>query len=50
MTVLYFVLLLLALVCFVAAASGRVVTKYNLMALGLALWVAVPLIIQLRHL
>jgi hypothetical protein len=50
MTVLFFVLLLLALICFAAAASGKVASKYNLVALGLALWVAVPFIETLTKL
>lgn len=41
---LYFVLLFLAAVCFVAAALGAVVKRVNLVALGLFLWALVPLI------
>lgn len=44
MHVLFFVLLLLALVCFVAVASGKVTSRHNLTALGLAFWVLVSLI------
>lgn len=44
MTVLYLILLILATVCFGAAASNRVASRVNLVALGLLLWVAVPLI------
>jgi hypothetical protein len=44
MNVLFFGLLLLALVCFVAAASGKVATKFNLVAVGLAFWVLVELL------
>lgn len=36
MNVVYFVLFLLAVVCFVAEASGRVASRVNLVALGLA--------------
>ena len=50
MALLYFVLLLLALVCFVAAASGKVASRFNLVAVGLALWVAVPLVQTLQKL
>jgi hypothetical protein len=43
---LYFVLYLLALLCFVATAFGRRVASpaVDLLALGLALWVLVELI------
>lgn len=44
MNVLYLILYLLAAICFLAAASGRVAAKYNLVALGLLFWVLVPLI------
>jgi lipoprotein signal peptidase len=44
MTVVFLILLLLSLVCFLVAASGRALAQVNLVALGLALWVAVPLI------
>lgn len=50
MQVLYFILLLLALVCFVADGLKVVVTRVNLSALGLAFWVLVPLIITARGL
>lgn len=50
MNVLYFILLLLALICFVASALNRVSSRVNLVALGLALWVAFPLIQQLQSL
>jgi hypothetical protein len=44
MVVVFLILLLLALVCFLVAASGRASARVNLVALGLAFWVAVPLI------
>lgn len=50
MEVLYFLLLLGALVCFLLSAffaqrvEGARATTVNLVALGLALWVAVPFI------
>lgn len=44
MAVLFLILLLLAAVCFVVAASGRAVAKLNLVALGLFFWVLVSLI------
>lgn len=50
MTALYFVLLLLALVCFVVAAFNVVSARVNLVALGLAFWVAVPFIQMLQKL
>lgn len=50
MSVLYLLLLLLALVCFVVAASGRVVTKLNVVALGLFFWVLVPFLETLTSL
>lgn len=43
MSILTFSLLLAAFVCFVASALG-VASRVNLLAFGLALWVAVPLI------
>lgn len=49
MHVLYFVLLLISIICFVAASLG-VVARVNLVALGLAFWVAVPLLQQLTGL
>lgn len=39
-----FVLLMLALICFVAAAFNVVLSRVNLIALGLAFWVATILI------
>lgn len=47
MNVLYFVLFLLSVVCFVAAASERVATRYNLVAFGLALATSVFMLQQL---
>jgi hypothetical protein len=42
---LTFVLLALGFICFVAAASGRVSAgRINLLALGAAFWILVPLI------
>ncbi len=48
MHVLYFVLFLLAVVCFVAAAFQVYSSKLNLMALGLALATAVFVVQQAR--
>ena len=49
MTVLYFVLFLLALICFLAAAgSATLHPRLNLVALGLALWVLVYVIQTVR--
>ena len=50
MNVLYFVLFLLAVVCFVASASERVASRVNLVALGLAFAFAVPLLQTLNRL
>lgn len=50
MLVLMFVLLLLAIVCFVASAIHVSSPRLNLVALGLAFWVAVPLITTLQKL
>lgn len=50
MTLLYFVLLLLALVCFVAAAFKFVAARVDLVALGLAFAFAVPFIQTLQKL
>lgn len=50
MHVLYFVLLLLAVVCFVASAFQVNATRLNLLALGLALFAAVPFIKSLLDL
>lgn len=45
MDVLYFILLLVAAICFiVAAAGGAIHPRINLIALGLFFWVLVPLI------
>lgn len=38
------ILLFLAFVCFVLAAFGVVVSRVNFIALGLALWVLVPML------
>lgn len=53
MTVLYLILLLLAAVCFAVAAFNRAsvdsgTRSVNLVALGLFLWVLVPLIETLQ--
>lgn len=50
MTVLFFVLYLLALVCFLLATKQAVAAKLNLLPLGLAFTVAVPLIQMLQKL
>lgn len=53
MKLIYFLLLLAAAVCFVAAAFGRTSIgrrSVNLVALGLMFWVLVPLIQELRAL
>jgi hypothetical protein len=50
MEIVYFVLLLLALICFVLTAFGVQHSRVGLLALGLAFWVAVPLIHALRAL
>lgn len=50
MHVLFFILLLLALVCFIASASNKVATRFNLLSAGAALWVLVPLIQVLQKL
>lgn len=44
MVVIYLLLLVGAAVCFALAASGKVASRVNLTALGLLLWVLVPLI------
>jgi hypothetical protein len=44
MVVIYLLLLIGAAVCFGAAAFGRTTPRVNLTALGLLLWVLVPLI------
>lgn len=38
------VLLLLGFICFVVATFGVIVPRVNLVALGLALWILVPLL------
>lgn len=49
MDVLYFILLLLACICFLIAALGREVnSRIAFLPLGLLLWALVPLI-QLAH-
>lgn len=52
MSLLYAILLALALVCFVAAFRGgtRRAAPLDWVALGLAVWVAVPLIAQIHAL
>ena len=50
MTVIYALLLVAALVCFVLAAFNVVVGRVQLMALGLGFWVLVPLIQMLHRL
>lgn len=50
MAVLYFVLVLLALICFAVAASNRVAARVNLVALGLAFWISVEFIQRLKGL
>lgn len=58
MTLLFFLLLLAALICFVLAAFasnrgdglGRLHSRINLVALGLAFWVTVPLVQTIRSL
>lgn len=49
-SVVFLILLLLALVCFFAAATAKVASRFDLVALGLALWVLVPLIQTIRAL
>lgn len=45
MDVIYFILLLLGAICFiVAAVSATIHPRINLIALGLFLWILVPLI------
>jgi hypothetical protein len=48
MTVLYLILFLLALVCFVASAFQVHSPRVYLVSLGLALWVAAPFIQTLQ--
>lgn len=50
MNVLYLILLILALACFVASAARVASARVNLMAAGLALWVLVPVIQVARNL
>lgn len=50
MSVLFFILLLLALVCFVLSAFQVHGPRVYLVGLGLALWVAVPFISALQKL
>ncbi len=50
MNVLFFVLFLLALLCFLVATKQSHVAKFQLVALGLAFAVAVPLIQTLQKL
>lgn len=54
MNVVYFILLLLSLICFVVAAFFRTrqpaTVSADLVALGLAFWVAVPFLEHLRAL
>ena len=44
MTTLYFLLALLAAISFALAASGRVASRWNLVALGLLLWVMIAVV------
>lgn len=48
MTVVYLLLLIVAAVCFLASAFGGTLHRVNLVALGLFLWVMVPLLVTLR--
>lgn len=51
MTVLYLLLLLAAALCFGLATFNRLVfRKVNLVALGLLLWVLVPVLVTARDL
>ena len=50
MNVLYFILLLAALICFVLSAFGFRSGRVSLLPLGLALWVAVPFLVALQGL
>lgn len=47
MSVLYAILLILAMLCFIGYATGRTITSGNLLGLGLFFWVLVPLLQQL---
>ena len=44
MSTLHFILILLALVCFLVAAAGTPTGRVNVLALGLAFWVSTILI------
>ena len=48
MNTLYFILYLLAFICFVVAALGVAVRRFSLLAAGLAFWVLVPLILSFK--
>ena len=48
MTTLYFILALLAAVCFLVAATGRTLDRVNLVALGLLLWVMITVLVYGR--
>jgi multisubunit Na+/H+ antiporter MnhG subunit len=48
MNTLYFILLLVAAVCFIMAALNVAIVRINLVALGLFAWVLVPLIQHIR--
>lgn len=50
MTVIYVLLLVAALICFILAAFNVAVGKVQLLALGLACWVLVSLIQMLHRL
>ena len=44
MTVLFLILLIAGLACFLVAAFNLATVRVNLIALGLAFWILVPLI------
>lgn len=48
MHTVYLILLLAAAVCFALAAFNAATNRVNLLALGLLLWVCVPLIATIR--
>lgn len=50
MVLLYFVLLILATICFGLAALNKPVGKLNIIALGLFFWMLVPTIQMLNKL
>lgn len=51
MSIVFLLLLVGAAVCFTIAALGpAVTTRVNLLALGLLLWVLVPLLQRVQHL